>query len=168
MRNSLCVFGKPDSREMTPPKFPDDDVSSIWKLVPYVYGVITAFHIVLPVLLVFSHDGMRVRRVVWSVWHICGFALVNNRTFSSACYPINDCQDVVSIQHRVYELPSGNSHDKCYSSHLHSTTLVYQVPYKAVLLVDYDLSGRNDARTAFSEDLPHRFGTAYETFLMMI
>ncbi|EJD08592.1 uncharacterized protein FOMMEDRAFT_151475 [Fomitiporia mediterranea MF3/22] len=98
------------------------------------------------------------------VWHYCSlvlryFRLIhahvfrygNDRALITVYYPMNNRQDIVSQWNHIYELSSENFHDKCYSYHLNSTTPVCQVPYEAVLLVDYDLLGRSDARTAFSE-----------------
>ncbi len=41
---------------MTPSKFPDDDVAAVGELVADVDWVVAALDIVLPVLLVLSHD----------------------------------------------------------------------------------------------------------------
>ena len=57
-------MAEPDGREMAPSEFPDDDVASVRELVADVDRVVSALDIVLPVLLVFGHDGLRVRGIV--------------------------------------------------------------------------------------------------------
>ena len=60
----LCVLCEPDGGEMAPSEFPDYEVASVGESVADVDWVVAPLDVVLPVLLVFSHDGMRVRRVV--------------------------------------------------------------------------------------------------------
>ena len=62
--DSLGVLCEPDSREVTPAEFPDDLITTIGEDVADVNRVVSALDVVLPVFLVFSHDGVRVRRVV--------------------------------------------------------------------------------------------------------
>lgn len=54
----LCVMCEPYGREMTPAKLADDDVAAVAERVTNVDGMVAAFCIILPVLLVLGHDGM--------------------------------------------------------------------------------------------------------------
>ena len=59
-----CVLREPDCGEVAPAELSDDDVAGVGESVADVYGVVAALAVVLPVLLVFGHDRMGVRRVV--------------------------------------------------------------------------------------------------------
>lgn len=59
----LLVFCQPHGGKMAPAQFADDDVPVVRERVADFDRVVTALDIVLPVLLVFCHDGSRVRRI---------------------------------------------------------------------------------------------------------
>lgn len=64
MGDLLGVPREPDRREMPPAELSADDIPAVGKGVANVDRVVAALDIVLPVLLVFGHDGMRERRIV--------------------------------------------------------------------------------------------------------
>ena len=59
----LCILCKPDGGEVAPTEFSDDDVTTIGKLVAYFDWMVATLDVVLPILLIFGHDGLRLRRV---------------------------------------------------------------------------------------------------------
>jgi hypothetical protein len=57
------ILGEPNGGEMTPTELTNDGVPSIGERVTYLNGMITTFAIIFPILFIFSHDGLRIRRV---------------------------------------------------------------------------------------------------------
>lgn len=53
---SLVISCQPNGGEMTPTEFPDYEISSIREGVTYMDWMITAFTVILEILLIFSHD----------------------------------------------------------------------------------------------------------------
>ena len=48
---------------MAPAEFADDEVAAVGKSVADFYGMVAALYIVFPILLIFGHDGRRVRGI---------------------------------------------------------------------------------------------------------
>lgn len=67
---------------MAPAEFPDDDVAAVGESVTHMDGMVAALAVVLPVLLVLSHDGVRGRVEIGFVRHRARDSL---RTIFSIC-----------------------------------------------------------------------------------
>jgi hypothetical protein len=48
---------------MAPTEFSYDKIATVRKGITDFYGMVTAFDVVFPILLIFGHDGCRVRRI---------------------------------------------------------------------------------------------------------
>ena len=59
----LFIFCEPYGREVAPAKLAYDGVAALREGIANVDRVIAALAVVLPVLLVFGHDGLGVRRI---------------------------------------------------------------------------------------------------------
>lgn len=62
-RDALSVLCEPHCRKMAPSELSDDEIAVVGKGVSDVDWVVASFDVVLPIFLVFGHDGMRVRGV---------------------------------------------------------------------------------------------------------
>ena len=62
-RDALSVLCEPYGGKMAPTELSDDEIAVVGKGVSDVDWVVSSLHVVLPVFLVFGHDGMRVRGV---------------------------------------------------------------------------------------------------------
>jgi hypothetical protein len=68
--NRLLILGEPNGGEMAPTELTNDGVPAIGERVTYLYWMVTTFAIIFPILFIFSHDGLRIRRIR-PVRHFC-------------------------------------------------------------------------------------------------
>lgn len=55
----LCILCEPNGGEVAPAELSDDNIATVREGVANLDGMIASFDVVLPVLLVFCHDGSR-------------------------------------------------------------------------------------------------------------